>query len=242
MKNVLGIVVQQLEKEYGDLQSYLSWDCETTGLVADEDLIYELGHCIVENGTGQFYQSDLLNWYQHTDVDAAWLTWKIGSQHVKMAELKKPCHISRSRILQGEAPEKVLKKYVDLFEQAARDRTPLLVFNGLRFDCPRFEFAVKEWLGIPFSFDKNLLIDVGAVIKASVLGIVPDVDEPISRFSSRVLKAFAGGAKWGLSTYCVDHFKLVELYGLDLAQAHSAGWDAMATALVFEEIRQTAKV
>jgi DNA polymerase III epsilon subunit-like protein len=59
--------------------NYLVIDLETTGLSRQEDLIGQIGYCVVQNRRPVKTYSAVLNWFRHADVDKPWLLNRLQS-------------------------------------------------------------------------------------------------------------------------------------------------------------------
>ena len=60
----------------------------------------------------------------------------------------------------------------------------------------------------------------------------------MSAYFLRVMRKPVKGVYSNLDRHCVTKYKLTEKYDLNMADAHTAGFDAMLTHLLMEEFRE----
>jgi hypothetical protein len=240
-------ILDQLESDMGSElpNDYVCFDLETTGFRKDDDLIVEMGNCIVEQNAAQYYESHVLNWAdpKYRDVTPRdWVKWKLKKCAEQMAKAGRTCHMTIDRMeAEGEDPIEVLETYVEIFQEWRAPGHFFVGHNVLNFDASRIEFTTGEWLGHPWVFQQQELFDTAAVEKAIVTGIEPMPGEPIYKYFKRVLDRPAPGVRWAMEPTCVEKYQLAAKYpDLNMDDAHSAGFDSMLVHLLFEEFREMA--
>ena len=239
---VIRQILKQWTKQYGTPfpHTYICFDMETTGLYQFTDLIVELGHCRIVDGVASTYESRVLDWTQvPEDIEQSWLEYRIKECADDMAAKGSQSHMSIERMRdEGEHPYEVLQDYLDMFSTAVENREFIVGHNSVRFDIPRVATAMLEWLSADFRFDANRVLDTAAIEKASQMGVFPQPGEIMSDYFIRVMRIRAKGVFSNLSRHCVAKYKLTEKYDLNMADAHTAGFDAMLTHLLLEEFRE----
>lgn len=112
---------------------------------------------------------------------------------------------------------------------------PICGHNMAIFDIPYFEYECRRE-GLSYTFPRTGLIDTGMLIKAAKLDLrILDREDPID-FFLRVGQVRARGVYYAIERFCVPYWKLDQRYGLDMDQAHSAGYDCYLTALILKEL------
>ena len=242
--SVIKDIIKRWTKELGERFNYdlpvdyLCFDLETTGFDRKDDLIVEIGHCRIVGRQSKYYESKVLDWTQSEHVDLDWLEHKLNSCKASMAKSGRDYHMSIDRMkAEGEKPEEVFKYYVDLLDGARKLGQVFVGHNLARFDSPFFTTAVKEWIGEDFAFEGREIIDTAAIEKASQAELPQKPGELMHEYFSRVIRTPCAGVKYNLDQHCVEKYKLLEKYHLDMAEAHTAGFDAMLCHLLLEEFR-----
>lgn len=224
---------------------YFCFDMETTGFRAEDDLVVELGNCVVKHGKAQHYETHVLDW-THKDVSEYvpldWLKWKLKRCAKQMKAAGRVSHMTIERMqAEGDSPIAVLSAYVQMFRNWRAVEKYFLGHNLVQFDAKRFAQATEEWLGEAWVFDSDAVIDTAAIEKAIQTGMDPNDDETCAGYMKRVLSRPAPGVSWALEPWCVEKYQLTKKYpGLNMNDAHSAGFDAMLVHLLFEEFRELA--
>lgn len=242
--NILVIrqILKHWAKEYGAEfpDTYLCFDLETTGLEAEDNLIVEIGHCRIVDGESTTYESRVLDWTQcPVEVEQSWLEWQIAECARSMAARGSQSHMTIERMRdEGENPYEVLQDYLDMFTEAIENREFIVGHNSVKFDIPWIVYQMKDWLDVDFRFYTDRVLDTAAIEKASQLGVFPRPGEPMSAYFLRVMRDPVKGVYSNLDRHCVTKYKLVERYGLNMDDAHTAGFDAMLTHLLMEEFRE----
>jgi DNA polymerase III epsilon subunit-like protein len=230
-------ILRKWSKELGSLpRDYICYDLETTGIQFGDDLIVELGYCHVLDGRADTYNSHVIDWTRQPGIDQDWLKSKIDACTEHMRSNGRTYHMTYKRMQDdGSPPDIVFQEYKELFEYARESKTLIVGHNAVQFDNVRFEDAIREWLGDEeWTFPEHVF-DTAAVVKATLTGMPPLPEETLQQYFFRVLDRPAPGVKYNLDTFCVKQFKLLDNYpDLDLADSHTAGFDAMLTHLLLE--------
>lgn len=222
---------------------YVAYDLETTGLSIDEDLPWQIGICEYVPAQACRFVNYLVNWFDHPAVNPVWLNHRIADHTAHMVQIGKPTHCSVDRLLTGRDPRDVLRLVVELFQRSQRDGIPIVGHNIVRFDNNMLETVVRKYAGSKLTLDPELLIDTGALVKAAQTGTMPKLNESIGAYCKRVLtQVYAPGKYYSLDRFCVSAYHLDVLYGIDPARMHSAGYDAMVSAVLLEELAAGAEV
>lgn len=108
--------------------------------------------------------------------------------------------------------------------------------NLASFDIPYVEYQSRKY-DVPIEFDRNRVVDTGAIVKAMKLRRVPVESETDWEFYCRVRDTVAKGVFWNLTT-SVEEFGLREKVAVAGDAAHSAVADVGMTDCVYEHIRQ----
>lgn len=233
-------ILKKWSTELGSLPTdYITYDLETCGVDRYEDLIVELGYCPVIDQTSGEYHSHVVDWTTEPGIDQDWLKFKLKSVAEHMAKSGRTSHMTYERMRrEGSPPAVAFKEYRDLFDSARDNNIMIVGHNAVQFDNPFFEEAVREWLEDDSWKFPELVFDTAAVVKATIVQMPPWPEETLQQYFFRVLDRPAPGVKYNLDTYCVGRFGLKEKYpGLDISNAHTAGFDAMLIHLLLEEFR-----
>jgi len=215
---------------------YICYDLETTGLSFDSDLIWQIGHCRISGGEAESFHSTCLNWYAHPAINPRWLDERIEKHAEHMTAAGKPTGCSAARVRSGQNPKEVLGRYAKLFSEVQRAGV-VAGHNIARFDNAMFASNMARCFAPGFTFDSRRTLDTAAIVKAAQLNMLPKRDELPGDFCRRILtKTYAPGVYFSLDRHCIPHYKLDELYGVDPTRMHSAGYDAMVTHLLMQEL------
>lgn len=237
--HMLKQILTQWQEQLGQIPyDYLCYDMELTGTSFFEDLVVELGYCLVQNGKADEYHSHVIDWSCEPDIDQEALKERLEQCAAHMAKSGRTYHMTYDRMRkEGQPVRDVLNEYVEIFNIAKEEKLFIVGHNAVQFDNPRFELAVHDWLGIDWHFPE-LVFDTAAVEKASLTGMPPWDEESMHEYFLRVLDAPTPGVKYNLDGWCVDKYNLLDKYpGLNLKDAHTAGFDAMLVHLLLEEFR-----
>lgn len=230
---------------HGFPNNYLVIDTETTGVDFKDDLIWQVGHCLVKDGTVADRGNFLLDWTTHPAIDQAWLRQRLidTKQAVEYTRDGHPTgktyHINYDRMAaEGVAPEPVLQQYLEWFKEIRESRLFFIAHNGYHFDANMLESHFRRFLKDPWAFNDWEMFDTGMVEKAAQSSLVPWAGETVRDFSRRAYAQWLRGIRWALDTHCVPKYDLVAKYGLDMSAAHDAGFDAYVTHLLFSTWRE----
>lgn len=223
--------------------NYLCWDLEATGFSRDDDLIVEIGHCVVHDRKPVQRMATLLDWTRSEHVNQDWLRDKLNyvKKCVETDEDGNPngrrFDITYERLRkEGVPPEDAFEYYFDLFARVHNGGGFFVGQNVYAFDAEMFAAQTAEFLGEAFKFEPDVMIDVGALEKATQLGMGVFDDETLKDYFKRVASFNRKGVKWNIE-HCVNKYKLPELYGIKAEELHGAGEDSYVCHLVYEEIR-----
>lgn len=211
-KTLLNIAGVEVFKEI----DYMVWDLETTGFVAPECKILEIG-CLLVKGTAV----ERKHWVLNNRVEIPAVITEITGITKEIIEA------------QGRDPQECLEEFLPLFNKCKKHIT----HNGIKFDIP---FLV-ETANQLFSYTQdqkmtltNLLrstaYDTAVKFKADKLNLVPEWRESNIQFADRVMNIRAFGVKYNLGV-CVEELGIK----LDL-KAHRAMADVEMTHEVYKKI------
>ena len=234
------------ERLGGELPTdYCCIDLETSGFSRKDDLILEMGHCLVYDSKIETRYNIALNWVDYDDVPNAWLESRLSRLKKVMTEEGKSWHIDMDYLSKGMDPVKALKFYHEYITTLIENETFLVLHNGFTFDEPFMQASFADFLGEKdFSLGNDHVMDTSALVKASQLteeaGIAPQSNENTRQYFQRIHGRRRKGVYSNLK-FCVERFRLKEKYDLDTALLHSAGYDAYVCHLLVEEIREWLK-
>jgi DNA polymerase III epsilon subunit-like protein len=218
--------------------SYLVFDLETTGLDRRSDLIWQIGHCLVNDGEVQDKGSFVINWLDDPATDRLWLVNRISKLASAMEASGRKSQLTVEKVAAGEPAKVVLDRYWKLLTKSRQDRLFFLTHNGYQFDCKFIEEAFERTLGGIFRFNDYEVFDTGMVEKASqALMGVREGDTPRS-FAQRIAASRLKGVHWSLDRHCIPKYDLATDHDLDVNEAHDAGFDAYVTHLLFNKMRE----
>ena len=135
----------------------------------------------------------------------------------------------------GKDPKVVLQHVADTINMFVDNKWYLAGQNICKFDLFWLDYHFKYY-GIKCDLPVDRIIDVGVLIKAAQLRRSQAVNESCKAFYHRVASERAKGVFFALERFCVPYFGMIEKYGLDMSQAHGAGFDCYLTDLVFKEL------
>lgn len=233
---------KELDRIYPFPTDYVSIDIESTGLDSVGDLIIQVGHCCVVGGktiTDKQYFDIVLDWTRSGFIDQKLLKERLAYLSRHMAASDKRMHLTYDNLKYGSDPVMVLRNYYNFLLKTQKDGIPIVAHNGLKFDVPVLSRNFIRFLPpeYNFSFLDAKIYDTGIIEKAYQNGLLPYVREPMVEFYRRVYDKFNNGKKWSLTNYCVGHYNLDKEFNLDMTKAHTAGFDAYITHLLFEKYR-----
>lgn len=234
-----GPVLDAIKKMSGsDLKTYLCVDVETSGLSTARDYIIQIGHCAVRNGEIVDRRGFYLDW-RRGPVDKAVVEWI--KQRVGITELNMLGRGARRPIgwdllcREGGDPIEILSLYRDWFRDLGQ--TPIVMHNAWGYDAKIIGGHFLQFLPPPdFWFDESVVIDTGAILRASQTGVLPQAGESLAQFCVRACHSGPKGSKWSLYEFAVPFFELQKVAGFDQTGAHDAAHDSWVTTLVFQEL------
>ncbi len=240
MKSTSDYLSEWVKKEGSWPNDYTVFDTETTGFDPDSDLAVELGHCIIRNSKCVDKFSVILDWTQDKRIDQGWLKEKLISTKEDI-EAHSDGHDGKTYIFdyeylatKGLNPSYVLATYKDIFHTAA-DNNETLVGHNVSFDISFLENHFVKYTNGPFVFGENIL-DTGIIEKASQIDRQKWEGESFNRFSQRIRGIRFKGLRWSLE-YCMQKYRLIEKYDIDMSLAHTAAHDCYMTHLLLEEMK-----
>lgn len=171
--------------------SLIVWDLETTGFVAPEAKILEIGAFIIRDD--QIEQKH----------------WVFKNEGIEIPEeITKITGIDQAIIdAEGRDPKECLNEFLPLLKESARNIT----HNGIRFDIPFLINTVVDILKISMEetiemteFLRSNAFDTAVHFKASKLRMKPGRRETFAEFADRVMAVRAFGLKYNLGACCDD--------------------------------------
>ncbi len=202
------------------------WDLETTGFVAPECKILEIGAFVV---TGDKVETK--HWVLHNkDAD--------GASVVIPEKITEITGITQEIIdAEGRDPAECLAEFLPLFKRAKMNVT----HNGVRFDIPFLTNYSKDVMGYTDEqadamrkLIERSAFDTAVHFKADKLNMRPREDEPFIIFAKRVMDVRAFGVKYNLAL-CAEEIKL-DMTGI---VAHRALADVDVTYRIFKTLFNT---
>lgn len=223
---------------------YIVFDCETSGLHATQDLIVQIGYCIVQDHEVCFNSSLLLDWTRFTgkQFEQSWLRDKMAYTKHQMEKAGHVFPMTYEKLHdEGVEPLAALASFRDLCLDARGRGDFFLAHNSWGFDIPRIERHMERFLGDNFEFEPNEVFDTGLMEKANQLDLFPYPAESRHAFYLRVRSRIATKTYWSLDRHCIGKYELEKKYGLDRTKAHDAAFDCLATHYLFQEFRKLAE-
>jgi DNA polymerase III epsilon subunit-like protein len=228
-------------------ESYLCLDLEYLGWNPEKDLVWEIGHILVENRRIVDQLSIVLDWTRHPVIPEGWLRRAIDRSNLNMLNKGKEGKASWDLLAsEGIKPEKALAFYYKLI-QSAKDRGLCLAGHNLcGADERMLAGNLAGFLQKRFTMGDRIL-DVGAMEKAT-LAIeqghatgtdawwLPRKDDTLRSYFRRVCNRPAKGIFWNLAD-ALRRYGLDVRYDLDLTESHRAEFDAYMVHLLVEEFR-----
>lgn len=179
------------------------WDLETTGFVAPESRILEIGACIIRGDSVEHKQ------------------WVLNNQCEIPEKITEITGITKEIIeAEGRDPKECLEEFLPLLKAAKKNVT----HNGIRFDIPfliAYTDSVIQFMGNEQDLLSDLLreraFDTAVHFKASKLRYVQNNYESYIEFAERVMNTRAFGVKYNLLLCCQE--KGVDMAGITLHRA-----------------------
>lgn len=261
MDKALNVIInhwgETFTKCYGHIfpESYLCIDLEYTGFNAQKDLIWEIGHVLVENRVVVDQLSVVLDWTNHPVIPGRWLREAISRSNLRMQEYGKPTALSWDLLAEeGLEPNKVLDFYFNLITKARKRGLCLVGHNGYSTDERMLVGHFEGFLQKRFVLGDNELFDTGAIEKATLVvesGVSPDKKsqcwwlprdgDTLRAYFSRVCHHPAKGIHWNLME-SIQRYGLDKKHDLDMTKCHRADFDAYLCHLLMEEFRSRISV
>lgn len=182
-------IKQQIEQAIEAEIECIVWDLETTGFVAPECKILEIG-CFIVNGENVEHKHWVLNNVGHEIPE-------------KITELT---GITQAIIdAEGRDPKECLLEFLPLFKRCKKNVT----HNGVRFDIPFLldyaahvlEFTPEQKMAVA-NLIRSTAYDTAVAYKAKAIGYEPQWRESYLQFAGRVMNTRAFGVKFNLGNCC----------------------------------------
>lgn len=226
-------VLDRWVEAYGPFpRDYLAVDVETTGLSPD-DVPVQIGWCEVIDGKPAHNVARVIDWTQHFDRAALTaLAARMEKTRAAMQSKGKAYDWTLDRLAErGKSPREVGAELSRLF----RPDRAYVAHYGWGFDYRVIGAFMHAYATQPFSPEHENLIDTQVLVKACLLGVAPTRSEAVRDYIARVTNIrFRGGSSLEA---CVDLFRL-QNSGVKQADLHAACYDAWATHLILEKLRE----
>ncbi len=224
--------------------TYMAVDSEFTGSDVAKDLVFEIGHVLVVDGSQIDAGSVILDWTKHPGIDQNWLKYKLNHLRGYMGDTW-PFTWEKLRD-EGVEPKKALEQYATLIGTWKQRGLPFVAHNGITADERILRAMFERFLRRGnFRFPDNAYFDTGAIFKASLMLeqrvgdqmiIFPQPDDSLKTYFQRVIHHPVKGVMWSMKSL-LSHFKLQEKHDIDSSLAHTASHDARCVHLAVEEFR-----
>ncbi len=199
--------------------SYIVWDLETTGFVAPECRILEIG-CFVVNGD----KVERKHWVLDNNIE-------IPEKIVEITGITQDIIDA-----EGRNPKECLLEFLPYFKRCKQNVT----HNGIRFDIPfivNYAEDVLDFTSKQKEQTAELLnstaFDTATHYKANQLGMTQNRNESFVEFSNRVMGMKIYGLKFNLGLVCdemgVDRSNIVQ---------HRAMADVELTHEIYKKLRR----
>lgn len=229
---------------------YTTFDLETSGFDAENDLILEVGLCMVRERRPVSVQLLVLDWTGHPEIDQTWLRERIRHTCARAAERGGRLASSYERLHahpQAVPPVAALRLLQARLSAAAVEKEVLVGHNARSFDARFLKSHFRRWLAVDFAFGPGSLYDTGVLEKASQLGAdgLMWAGETFEHYCARIVSRPVKGVRWSLNEHCTAKYGLLERYRRDNPGAprpHEADFDALLCHYLFEELRSGAVV
>lgn len=220
---------------FGFPESYVSVDCETSGLDVDRDFILQLGWCRVV-AAAPTENAGVVIGHQLQGVEATLLDTRLNQTRQAM-EKRGLDYKWTTKILAavGRPPKEAVETFIGVCDQS----DAVVAHYGVAFDYPMIDRLCRRECGVGLPpVESGQLYDTAILFKAAVIEMKPMRDESIASAMARVL-AVRGSTKFSVSK-CVEVFDLAKK-GVVKGRAHDAIYDAWVASLIFEELRAMAR-
>lgn len=226
---------KRFREAYGPLpRNYLSFDCETTGVHVSEDVPWEVGFTLVEDGEVRDNRSIVLNWHLVPDL------LDPGDFDSRMLKTKRQmgegCQYTEERMhKEGLHPAEGLTQVRQILARAISTGYALMGFNALFYDAPLLEIVLDYWLDKPLELPRDRIYDCGVLFRAQLNKMCPQPEESMEQFFRRA-RYRGTQCKWNCEL-CLDTYGLMGDHNLDRTKLHRADYDSYANYLIFESQR-----
>jgi DNA polymerase III epsilon subunit-like protein len=266
LREIVRMTLQNWFNAYGDLtgsfpESYIVFDCETTGTIFGEkakykgchDLITQIGHCIVKDRVPVLWDGVILDWtnpemtklHEHPEtMDQVWLSSSLTRLEHIMADKGRTYQVPYERMQrEGGNPIEMLEAYHKIFADARAEAFFFVGHNAINFDSKMLSYHFKQYLDKELKWGANEIFDTGMMEKATQLDptILPWPGDTIRDWAERVNRVRAYGVYWSLDGHCASKYDLAAKHDIDMSKAHDAGFDCYMTHLLFETYRELAE-
>jgi DNA polymerase III epsilon subunit-like protein len=243
-------IVDMMDHWYGNLFSrvgelpdqYLVIDLETSGF-GRWDYVTQVGYVLVEGREVVEQNASYIRCMDDPECNAGWLAGRLDTTRRSCHKNGVEYHTTMELLDGGRSPVKVWETIWDLLDSTLSRGAVTVGYNGIRYDVPRILDAFGRYLGPnDFLWEPDEFFDCAAIVKGAQMGPhgLPVEGESLWSWAKRVINANEPGIKWGLSSYAIEAFGLVERYGLDVRQAHTADADCLAVHCLFDTFRNWA--
>lgn len=228
-------------------ESYCAVDTEYTGGSEDKDIIFEIGHTLVEDRKITDQLGIVIDWTDHPIVPWWWVEKALRRLELKMG---RPHRVTKE-VMQREGlkPEKAFSFYHEFFTSLKRRGIPFAAHHGYYADERLINGNFRGFIHKTFRFGENGLFDTGAIEKATQCyesedpelsknraRWLPRPDDTMESYFRRVVSAPVKGVYWRLEL-CLQKYGLDTRYALDLNGLHTVEADTMAVHLLMEQFR-----
>ena len=230
--------------------TYAVVDVETTGFSPGRDKIWQIGFYMVKDGVPVFNKKRGLSFLLETSEEEllsnrfeierlATIRMSRFAESLDEATRKAEDHYL-SRFTGKNPPEdreQGLRGAADFLTMCAHNNYPIIGHNLVRFDIPFIETECEQ-AGVDYRFPEVGVVDTGMLIKAAELQrrvLDTEYGRPLS-FYRRISGERRRGTFYALAKFCFQYWRLDLKYGVDLADAHDAGYDCWVTSLVLHEL------
>lgn len=193
------------------------WDLETTGFVAPEAKILEIGAFVVRGS-----EVEAKHWVLNNGVEIPEKITEITGINQAIIDAE------------GRDPIECLNEFLPLFKRCKKNVT----HNGVRFDIPFLIGSAQALLGwkpeevmAATNLIRSTTFDTAVHFKAQKLGFAPEFRESYTQFADRVMNTRAYGVKYTLGL-CVEELGIKH----DLVQ-HRALADVELTYEIYKRVQ-----
>lgn len=252
LRMIVNLWSKHFTKLYGHHfpESYLCVDTEYTGGNAEKDLIYEIGHVMVENRQVVDKLSVVIDWTDHPIVPEDWVRHALRRAELRRQEVGQKMHVTWKVMKEeGVKPEEALQFYWELFRRIKERNLVFVAHHGYFADERMLKGHFEGFMGKQFRFGENGMFDTGAIEKASQCVEcqdpmitarrsvwIPQPADTLESYFRRVVYAPAKGIFWNLE-HCAQKYDLYRKFALDPEGHHTADFDALVCHYLMEEFR-----